>query len=105
MNPYEKFRERLERKATAKLYDPTVTVCSQCLRACCWQGEFMCDEARYASTVKRKISTLVKGEYGEHPDYWNIDLDMGDRRLLTTDELLAHGLTGDMTQLEEINND
>lgn len=47
-----------------------VTVCSACHRACCWQGEFMCDDARNASTVQMTVRELIKGQYGEHPDYW-----------------------------------
>lgn len=85
-----------------KLYDPTITVCSKCLRACCWQGEFMCDESQTASTVTRKVSTLVRRDYGEHPDYWNVDLDTSHRALLTVAELKAHGLSGNALALSEV---
>jgi epoxyqueuosine reductase QueG len=51
------------------LRDIWVTVCDKCSRASCWKGEFMCDEARSAGTVKKHISEL--GAMGlEHPDYW-----------------------------------
>lgn len=50
--------------------DDVVTVCDKCLRACCWQGEFMCDDARTAGTVERTVAQLREGQYGEHEDYW-----------------------------------
>lgn len=46
-----------------------VTVCDKCLQATCWQGEFMCDEARTAGTVDLPVSKLR--ELGrEHPSHW-----------------------------------
>ena len=39
---------------------PLVTVCAECLRACCWQGEFMCEEARSADTVEKTRDELRK---------------------------------------------
>lgn len=47
-----------------------VTVCSACLRACCWQGEFMCDAADMAGTVERTVRQLRAGKHGEHEHYW-----------------------------------
>jgi len=46
-----------------------VTVCDRCLQASCWQGEFMCDEARYAGTTTKTVAELRKLNL-EHPDYW-----------------------------------
>jgi hypothetical protein len=46
-----------------------VTVCSKCLRACCWQGEFMCDDARTAGTEELSIKELMELDL-EHPSYW-----------------------------------
>ncbi len=46
-----------------------VTVCDKCLRACCWQGIFMCDDARDAGTVEKPIEELT-GLGLEHSDYW-----------------------------------
>lgn len=49
---------------------PEVTVCDQCLRASCWQGEFMCDEARSAGTIQKTRAEL--GTLGlESSHYWN----------------------------------
>lgn len=48
-----------------------VTVCDRCFRACCWQGEFMCDEARTAGTIKKTIKELRANNYGEHESYWS----------------------------------
>jgi epoxyqueuosine reductase QueG len=48
---------------------PVVTVCDNCLMACCWQGEFMCDAARTAGTRDMSVIELqfLKRE-NEH--YW-----------------------------------
>jgi len=43
-----------------KRRDYWVTVCSSCLRACCWHGIFYCDEYQSAGTTKRKASELRK---------------------------------------------
>lgn len=59
--------------------DTLVTVCSACLRACCWQGEFMCDSARTAGTTQRTVAELRAGNYGEHESYWNVDPRTGVR--------------------------
>lgn len=72
-------------------YNPTITVCDACLRACCWQGEFMCDESFGAGTTEKPVSRLIH-ENTEHPDYWNKDLDMGNRQLLTAKDLKALGV-------------
>lgn len=49
--------------------DRAVTVCSKCLRASCFQGEFFCEEYRSASTVGRTVAEL-RAAAREHPDYW-----------------------------------
>lgn len=50
--------------------DYTVTVCSECLRASCWTGEFMCEHARSAGTVERRASDLRELNR-EHPSYYS----------------------------------
>ncbi len=46
-----------------------ITVCSECMRACCWAGIFMCEDAHDASTVE--ITVAESRALGlEHPDYW-----------------------------------
>ena len=47
-----------------------VTVCAACLRASCWHGEFMCDEARSAGTVEIFAPTLRKLSL-EHPSNYS----------------------------------
>ena len=47
-----------------------VTVCSNCLRATCWQGMFMCDESRYASTIEKDVQELAELNL-EHPSYYS----------------------------------
>lgn len=48
----------------------TITVCDQCLRACCWKGIFMCEGARDAGTTERTPDQL-KSLAREHSDYWD----------------------------------
>ena len=47
-----------------------VTVCDKCFRASCWQGEFMCEDARTAGTVEKTVAELRAGNFGEHEHYW-----------------------------------
>jgi len=49
--------------------EKSVTVCSECLCASCWHGEFMCEEARFAKTVEMPIAQL-KVLALENPEYW-----------------------------------
>ena len=46
-----------------------VTVCSECLRACCWRGEFMCDDAVSADIIDKTVAELRRLKL-EHSDYW-----------------------------------
>lgn len=50
--------------------DHKVTVCDACLRACCWQGEFMCDAAVGAGTVEKTVAELRASPHGETEEYW-----------------------------------
>lgn len=47
-----------------------VTVCDNCLKACCWQGMFMCDDARTAGTTVKTKTELRKRNL-EHESYWS----------------------------------
>lgn len=49
-----------------------ITVCDKCFRATCWQGMFMCDDARGAGTVQKTRAEL-KGLELEHQCYWKSD--------------------------------
>ena len=49
--------------------EETITVCDKCLQASCWQGIFMCEEARYAGTVEKTVKELKELKL-EHSDYW-----------------------------------
>jgi len=46
-----------------------IIVCEACERACCWQGNFMCDDARHAGTAKKTIREL-KNLNIENSFYW-----------------------------------
>lgn len=48
----------------------TITVCDECLRACCWKGIFMCDVSRNAGTTEKTVEEL-RGLGREHSDYWD----------------------------------
>lgn len=54
-----------------------VTVCSECLKASCWQGIFMCDNSRNAGTVQKTKAELRKLNR-EHPSYWKTDLELAN---------------------------
>lgn len=46
-----------------------ITVCDNCLMACCWQGIFYCHNYKTAGTVEKTRAELEKlGR--EHPSYW-----------------------------------
>lgn len=46
-----------------------ITVCDNCLQASCWQGIFMCDEARDAGIVVKTVAELRKLNL-ENESYW-----------------------------------
>lgn len=46
-----------------------VLVCDKCLRACCWYGEFMCDEAVTAGLKILTVADLRRLDR-EHEEYW-----------------------------------
>ena len=55
--------------------DRMVTVCDKCLRACCWNGIFYCDDYQHAGTVDKTVAELRKLDL-EHSDYWNEDIPL-----------------------------
>jgi ribosomal protein L31 len=55
--------------------DKLIMVCSECHTACCWYGEFMCDNAKHAKTVIKTVCELKEIKL-EHPCYW------GDQKLI-----------------------
>ncbi|KKK63314.1 hypothetical protein LCGC14_2995510 [marine sediment metagenome] len=46
-----------------------VTVCDKCLRASCWNGEFMCDQAQSAGVIYAKMDDLIDLDL-EHWSHW-----------------------------------
>lgn len=52
----------------------TVTVCSKCLTACCWNGIFYCQESKTAGTVEKTIEELTALDR-EHPSYWKVSAE------------------------------
>jgi hypothetical protein len=50
----------------------TITVCSACLQASCWQGKFYCDNYQTAGTKEMTIAELRKLKL-EHPSYWKTE--------------------------------
>lgn len=52
-----------------------ILVCDSCFRACCWQGEFMCDHSYGAGVAYLSVNTLKKIE-AEHEQYWKRDRDL-----------------------------
>jgi hypothetical protein len=50
--------------------EETVTVCADCLKASCWQGEFYCDDYKSAGTVEKTMTELLELDR-EHWSYWS----------------------------------
>lgn len=48
-----------------------VTVCSACLCASCWHGEFYCAQAQTASTVEKPVSELRRLNR-EHRSHYSV---------------------------------
>lgn len=59
------------------ILDRKVTVCSECLCACCWQGAFYCDNYRTAKVVEKTVRELKALGPKESPDYWFKSPDSG----------------------------
>ena len=55
----------------------TVTVCSSCLQATCWQGIFYCNEYRTAGTVEKTREELKELAL-EHSSYWGTEAVPGE---------------------------
>lgn len=57
-----------------------VTVCSACLHASCWQGEFTCIDAGSAGTKQVSIGELraiaKRHKHWEHESWWGKDEDV-----------------------------
>lgn len=49
--------------------DWTITVCSNCLCATCWQGEFYCNKAKGAGTVEITVER-ARVLNRENPTWW-----------------------------------
>ena len=50
--------------------DRKVEVCSECLCASCWHGEFLCEKSRDAGTVYKTVREL-RALKREHPSYYS----------------------------------
>ena len=51
----------------------TIIVCAACLRACCWQGIFYCEDADVADITEKTIAQLRELDL-EHSDYWREEM-------------------------------
>lgn len=57
-------------KECKELHEQLVTVCDQCLKASCWQGEFFCDDYQTAGTFEVQVKVL-RELAREHCSYWH----------------------------------
>ena len=48
-----------------------VTVCDECLQASCWHGEFYCQDAQSAGTLRLPV-WLLRELAQEHESYWDV---------------------------------
>jgi hypothetical protein len=49
--------------------EDVITICSYCLRACCWAGIEYCSGAKIADTMDVTVAR-AKELAREHPSYW-----------------------------------
>lgn len=54
----------------ANFENKLIEVCSECLTASCWHGEFMCLDSKKAGTVLKTVSDLRRFNQ-EHSDNWS----------------------------------
>ena len=47
-----------------------IVVCSECKKASCWKGIFMCEKSQNAGTIELPVEELKKLNL-EHSDYWD----------------------------------
>ncbi len=81
--------------------DRRVTVCDKCLCACCWHGEFMCDDARNAGTVDKTIRELLaSGAPRESNEYWFKSPNSGK-----IDQAGLHSLRAYLAARTQVNGD
>ena len=50
-----------------------IMVCDNCQQASCWQGAFICDDAREAGVMILPVATLKKLGY-ENADWWKFSM-------------------------------
>jgi hypothetical protein len=50
--------------------DYLVWVCSECLRASCWHGEFTCEDEKLA-TITRRLASELRALGREHPSHFS----------------------------------
>ena len=68
---------------------PTVTVCSSCRQASCWQGEFYCWDSVNAGTLELTIDQLKALDL-ESPEYWDIHPDYGVAKFIVKRDAQPH---------------
>ena len=56
--------------------DTIITICAVCKRSCCWQGQFMCDAARYANIQRVTVGELRRYPNGEDESWWEKCLEV-----------------------------
>lgn len=64
--PYTDISEGVMGRDDARI----ITVCDKCFMACCWHGEFMCDESKEAGTVEKTVKELNQLNL-EHPSHYS----------------------------------
>lgn len=68
---------RAESRRVESVLDFKVTVCSECLQASCWLGEFYCEQHREASTVIKTVRELHALGPLEDAGWWFKSADTG----------------------------
>lgn len=66
----------VKKEAPAKREERTVTVCSACNRAACWQGKSYCEDFKASDTREATVSELRKRNL-ESERYWSCKANAG----------------------------
>ena len=82
--------EPRKRTGTVLPDDFCITVCDKCFHACCWHGEFMCDDAKTAGTVDLPVKKLKRiNQRHANPEHW----EYWEKDVMAIEWLEAHGYT------------
>ena len=57
-----------------KQEDRLIQVCTECGRASCWHGEFMCDNSKGAGLELKTAKELDAKQFGEDKHHYSVEM-------------------------------